>query len=60
MRNAKFILIGVAVVLIIGNISVTDSSDLSWSRNSGSYLSILAMILLVISIVISLIEKKKQ
>ena len=60
MRNAKFILIGVAVVLIIGNISVTDSSDLSWSRNSGSYLSIMAMILLVISIVISLIEKKKQ
>lgn len=60
MRNAKFILIGVAVVLIIGNISVTDFSDLSWSRNSGSYLSIMAMILLVISIVISLIEKKKQ
>ena len=58
MRNAKFILIGVAVVLIIGNISVTDFSDLSWSRNSGSYLSIMAMILLVISIVISLIEKK--
>lgn len=60
MRNAKFILIGVAVVLIIGNISITDFADLSWSRNSGSYLSIMAMILLVISIVISLIEKKKQ
>jgi len=60
MRNAKFILIGVAVVLIIGNISVTDFGDLSWSRNSGSYLSIMAMILLVISLIISLIEKKKQ
>lgn len=59
MRNAKFILIGVAVVLIIGNISVTDFTDLSWSNNSGSYLSIMAMILLVISIVISLIEKKR-
>jgi hypothetical protein len=47
-------------VLIIGHISVTDFGDLSWSNNSGSYLGIIAMILLVISIIISLIEKKKQ
>jgi hypothetical protein len=60
MRNTKFILIGVASVLIIGHISVTDFGDLSWSNNSGNYLAIIAMILLVISIVISLIEKKKQ
>jgi len=60
MRNAKFILIGVAVVLIIGHISVTDFEDLSWSNNSGSYLGIIAMLLLVISIVITLLEKKKN
>lgn len=60
MRNAKFILIGVAVVLIIGHISVTDFEDLSWSNNSGSYLGIIAMLLLVISIVITLLEKKKK
>ena len=60
MRNTKFILIGVAVVLIIGHISVTDFGDLSWSNNSGSYLGIIAMVLLVISIVISMIEKKKK
>ena len=59
MKNAKFILIGVAVVIIIGHISVTDFGDLSWSNNSGSYLGILAMILLVIGMVISLFEKKK-
>jgi len=59
MKNAKFILIGVAVVIIIGHISVTDFGDLSWSNNSGSYLGILAMILLVIVMVISLFEKKK-
>ena len=59
MKNAKFILIGVAVVMIIGHISVTDFGDLSWSNNSGSYLGILAMILLVIVMVISLFEKKK-
>ena len=59
MKNAKFILIGVAVVIIIGHISVTDFGDLSWSNNSGSYLGILAMILLVIVMVISLLEKKK-
>jgi glucose uptake protein GlcU len=60
MKNAKFILIGVAVVLIIGHISVTDFEDLSWSNNSGSYLGIIAMILLVISIVITLVEKKNK
>ena len=60
MRNAKFILMGVAVVLIIGNVSIIDFTDLSWPNNSGSYLSIMAMILLVISLVITLIEKKKS
>ena len=60
MRNAKFILIGVALVLIIGHVSVTDFGDLSWSNNSASYLGIIAMLLLVISIVITLLEKKKH
>jgi hypothetical protein len=60
MKNAKFILIGVALVLIIGHVSVTDFRDLSWSNNSASYLGIIAMLLLVISIVITLLEKKKQ
>ena len=59
MKNAKFILIGVAIVLIIGHISVTDFGDLSWSNNSGSYLGILAMVLLVIGMVISLLEKEQ-
>lgn len=59
MRNTKFILIGVAVVIIIGHISVTDFGDLSWSNNSGSYLGIIAMVLLVTGMVISLLEKKK-
>jgi len=59
MRNTKFILIGVAVVIIIGHISVTDFRDLSWSNNSGSYLGIIAMLLLVIGMIISLLEKKK-
>ena len=60
MRNAKYILLGVALVIIIGHISVTDFSDLSWSNNSGSYLGIMAMLLLVVVIVISLFEKKNQ
>ena len=59
MRNTKFILIGVAVIIIIGHISVTDFGDLSWSNNSGSYLGIIAMLLLVVGMVISLLEKKK-
>ncbi len=60
MRNAKFILMGVALVIIIGHISVTDFGDLSWSNNSGSYLGIMAMLLLVVVILISLLEKKKD
>jgi hypothetical protein len=60
MKNTKFILIGVAVVLIIGHVSVTDFGDLSWSNNSGSYLGIIAMVLLVVSVVISMIEKRKH
>ncbi len=59
MKNVKYILIGVAVIIIIGHISVTDFGDLSWSNNAGSYLGIFAMILLVIGMVISLLEKKK-
>lgn len=59
MRNTKYVLIGVAVVIIIGFISITDFEDLSWSNNSGNYLGILAMILLVIAMVISLLERKK-
>ncbi len=59
MKNAKYILIGVATVLIIGHISVTDFGDLSWSNNAGSYLGIIAMILLIIVMVISLLEQKK-
>ena len=59
MKNVKFILIGVAVIIIIGHISVTDFSDLSWANNAGSYLGIIAMILLVIGMVISLLERKK-
>lgn len=60
MKNAKFILIGVAIILIIGHISVTDFGDLSWSNNSGTYLGIIAMILLVVSVVISMLEKRKK
>jgi len=59
MKNAKYILIGVAIVLIIGHISVTDFGDLSWSNNAGSYLGIIAMILLIIVMLISLLEPKK-
>lgn len=58
MKNTKYILIGVAMVIIIGFISITDFADLSWSNNAGNYLGILAMILLVIGMVISLLEKK--
>jgi hypothetical protein len=60
MRNAKYILLGVALVIIIGHISVTDFGDLSWSNNSGSYLGIITMLMLIVIIVISLIEKKNQ
>ena len=60
MKNAKFILIGVSLVIILGNITIIDFADLSWAKNSGSYLGILAMLLLIIVLVITLLEKKNK
>lgn len=60
MKNAKFILIGVSLVIILGNITIIDFGDLSWANNSGSYLGILAMLLLIMVLVITLLEKKNK
>lgn len=43
----------IAVVIIIAFLTIFDFSDLSWSNNSGSYLGILAMVTLIISMLLS-------
>jgi hypothetical protein len=49
-----------ATAIIIGQLIVIDFRNPGWSGNGGSYLSILAMILLIISMVMSYKEMKKK
>lgn len=41
-----------AVIIIIGQLIIVDFADLSWSVKSGSYLGIISMILLIISMIL--------
>ncbi len=50
----------VAAAIIIGQLFVIDFNNPGWSANGGSYLSILAMILLIISLVMSYKEMTKK
>ena len=40
----------IAIILIITHFIIIDYSNLSWSKNDGSYLGIASMILLIISL----------
>ena len=41
----------IAIILIIAQFVIIDYSNLSWSKNAGSYLGIASMILLIISVI---------
>jgi len=60
MKNLRIILIIFATAIIIGQLIVIDFKNPGWAANGGSYLSILAMILLIISMVMSYKEMKKK
>jgi hypothetical protein len=53
MEKFRIGLIIFAFVVIIGQLIIVDYTDLSWSENAGSYLGIISMILLIISIIYS-------
>lgn len=50
----------IAVILIIAQFVIIDYSNLSWSKNAGSYLGIASMILLIISLIGSHWQEKRN
>ena len=61
MKKFRIGLVIFAVIIIIGQLTVVEYTDLSWSENAGSYLGIISMILLIISMIYSnKYEKKNQ
>ena len=48
----RTLLMLVAAVVIIAFLTILDYSDLSWANNSGSYLGIAAMVLLIVSMLL--------
>lgn len=57
LRNG--LIIG-AIVIIIAHLTFIDYGNLTWSKNSSSYLGLISMILLIISMTGSIIYDKKQ
>lgn len=53
MKKLRVILFALAAIIITGQLFLIDYSNLSWSSNAGSYLSILSMLFLGISLVMS-------
>ena len=51
MNKFRTWMVVIAVVLIIAQFVIIDYSNLSWSKNAGSYLGIASMILLIISVI---------
>ena len=60
MKKFRLWLIAFAVVIIIGQLILTDYHDLSWSNNAGSYLGIISMICLIMSMILSNRHESKQ
>ena len=60
MKKLRYFLLVLAIIVIAGQCFVIDYQNPSWSENTGSYLSIISMIMLVVGLTLSLIEEKKQ
>ena len=60
MKKFRIGLIIASTVLIIGQLTIViDYSNLSWSNNTGSYLGIISMICIIISMVLSNRHQRK-
>jgi len=61
MRKLRIGLIIFACMVITSLLTFIEYTDLSWSENNGSYLGVLSMILLIVSMIYSnRYEKKNQ
>ena len=52
MMKFRTALMFIAGIIIFAFLMIVDYSDLSWANNSGSYLGILAMVLLIVSMLL--------
>jgi len=53
MKKFRIGLVVFAIIIIIGQLIIMDYINLSWSNNGGSYLGIISMICLIISMILS-------
>jgi glucose uptake protein GlcU len=53
MKKFRIGLIIVSILIIIGQLTLVNYSDLSWSENAGSYLGIISMIFLILGMILS-------
>ena len=60
MKKIRIGLIVVAVIVVIGELIIIDYSNLTWSKNMGSYLVIIGMIMTIFSLILSIRYDKKQ
>ena len=60
MYNFRTWMVIIAAILIIAQFIIIDYSNLSWSKNAGSYLGIASMILLIISLIGSHWQEKRN
>ena len=60
MKTIKIVVIIVAIIVIIVNLTTIDYNNLTWSKNQGPYLGIIAMICVLIGVIASLRNDKKK
>ena len=60
MRIFRIILFIAAITIIVGQLTVIEFSEPDWKSNTGSYLSIISMLLLITGIILSEIESRKR
>ena len=60
MKKYRNVLIVVAIVLVVIQLTKLDFSNLSWSNNEGSYLGVLSMIFIILSMIFSNRYEKKH
>jgi hypothetical protein len=60
MKKFRIGLMIIASIMIMVQLIYIDFIDLSWSKNAGSYLGIVSMTLLIISMILSNIHDQKN
>ena len=60
MKKYRNGLIVVAIVLVVIQLTKLDYGNLSWSNNEGSYLGVLSMIIMILSMIFSNRYEKKH